>query len=467
MKKIFSILLVIALLLGFTIPVSASQGDYLVLLQKPITLEGFQVNHHYKHINAVSISANENQIKGLLRNPDVLLIEPDGEVEALEYTWNIEQIEADIVHSQNITGESVKVAIIDTGIDYTHSELNYVGGYDFVNKDNDPMDDDGHGTHCAGILAASLNGMIVGVAPNVELYALKVLDQTGTGSWSDVMAAVDWCIENNIQITSNSYGGGSCSQSVRRAFDAAWEAGILSIAAAGNAGGNENVDRVIYPANLDSVMAVAATDSNKVRAAFSSTGPALEVSAPGAGIYSTIPGNNYGYKSGTSMACPHVAGLAALIKSAHSDWDNEIIRGQIKLSAEDLGPYGHDWLYGFGLINAPLACGDLIVPEPPEPPSSIYVAEINFESTGPHVYVDVVLSHPVDDAGISLLFEYVDKSETAMSFSVNGIASFRFWKIPSCICKAIVLEITNYEWDKSKGRISNTYVHRKEGKGHR
>lgn len=335
---------------------------------------GAKIKRRYKHIKAVALELEESEVGKLLANPNVIAVEIDGEVHALdEYdsSWGVAQIGSKIVHEQGIRGQAVKVAVIDTGIDYTHPELSgrYRGGYDFVNDDNDPRDDHGHGTHCAGILAAALNGVgVCGVAPEVELYALKVLNATGSGAWSAVIAALDWCIDNGIQITSNSYGGPSSSTLMSEAFKAAWQAGILSIAAAGNSAGGENIDSVIYPAKYEWVVAVAATDISKARASFSSTGPTVEVSAPGVDIYSTLPGNSYGSKSGTSMACPHVAGLAALIKSAHPYANNEAVRGQIRASAEDLGLPGHDWLYGFGLINAPLACGDMIPNPPPMPP---------------------------------------------------------------------------------------------------
>lgn len=288
-----------------------------------------------------------------------------------DYTWNITQIGADQVHLGGNTGQGVKVAVIDTGIDYTHPELAgiYAGGYDFVNNDDDPMDDHGHGTHCAGILAAAINGEgVIGVAPDVELYALKVLNSSGNGYWSDIVLAVQWCVDNEIQITSNSYGGSGYNADLETAFNNAYYSGVLSIAAAGNSGGGENYDRVLYPAKLSSVVAVAATDSSDNRAYFSSTGPTVEVSAPGVNIYSSIPGG-YGYKQGTSMACPHVVGEAAQVEYAHPDWDNITVRGQIRASATDLGKEGHDWLCGFGLVNAVVACGELI-PNPPEMPGN-------------------------------------------------------------------------------------------------
>ena len=305
--------------------------------------------------------------------PSVLYAEIDGTVEALDAeldnSWGVVQIGSIIAQNAGITGAGVKVGILDTGIDYTHPELSavYKGGYNFINGTNNPMDDHGHGTHVAGIIAAARNGIgVVGVAPNVQLYALKILNSAGSGSWSDVLAALDWCIANGIQITNNSYGGMDYSSILDEAFWTAWDAGILSIAAAGNSGGSSTTDTTIYPARCNSVVAVAATDVNKLRASFSSTGAATEVSAPGVNINSTIPGG-YGLMSGTSMACPHAVGVAALIKNAHPDWNNLTIRGQLMAAADDLGSGGYDWLYGYGLVNAVRAVGALVANPPPAP----------------------------------------------------------------------------------------------------
>ncbi len=312
---------------------------------------------------------------------NVLLVEEDKEIQALDIetdnSWGVVQVGGIDAQNSGITGVGVKVGVIDTGIDYTHPELAviYKGGYNFVAGNSDPMDDHGHGTHCAGIIAANKNGVgCVGVAPGVDIYSLKVLDSNGSGQWSATVAAVDWCIGHGIQITSNSYGG-PFSEIIESVFQSAYDAGILSIAAAGNSGGSDTLDKTSYPGRCTSVVAVAATDSNNARASFSSTGPATEVSAPGVNIYSTVPigtplGDPSGYRnlSGTSMACPHVTGIVALAKSAHQDWTNDMIRGQLRATATDLGVTGHDWLYGFGLVNAVKACETLVPNPPPMPP---------------------------------------------------------------------------------------------------
>jgi len=304
----------------------------------------------------------EKAIDTLQKNPNVTHVELDSKVYALDAeldnSWGVKHIGAGIVHDDGDgnKGTGIKVAIIDSGIDYNHPDLdaNYVGGYDFVNDDTDPMDDDGHGTHVAGTVAAEDDGEgVVGVAPEASLYALKVLGSDGSGSYSDVMAALQWCVDNNIQVTNNSYGSsGDPGKTVEAAFDNSALAGVLHVAAAGNSGNPPGRgDNVGYPAAYNSVIAVAATDQNDKRARWSSTGPDLELSAPGVAINSTLLGGGYGEKNGTSMASPHVAGTAALVIAAAIVDD---VRYQLQITADNLGDSS---LYGNGLVDADEAAG--------------------------------------------------------------------------------------------------------------
>jgi len=223
------------------------------------------------------------------------------------------------------------------------------------------MDDYGHGTHVAGTVAAEDNGEgVVGVAPEAELYALKVLNSNGSGSFSDVIAALQWCVDNGIQVTNNSYGSsGDPGETLEIAFDNAYyDYGIIHVAAAGNSGNPPGTgDNVGYPAAYESVIAVAATDQNDERAQSSSTGPDLELSAPGVAIKSTLLGGGYGEKSGTSMASPHVAGTAALAWAVDPTYSNSAVRTQLQNTADDLGATGGDSEYGYGLVNAAKAVG--------------------------------------------------------------------------------------------------------------
>jgi subtilisin len=340
---------------------------------------GGVIKYSYTLVPAIAASIPEPAIEGLAHNPNVTVVEPDVEVHAideeLDRSWGVKRIGAGTVHAAGNGGAEVKVAIIDTGIDYSHPDLdgNYQGGKDFVNNDTDPMDDNGHGTHCAGIVAAEDDGSgVVGVAPQANLYALKVLDSGGSGYFSDVIAALQWAVDNDIEVTSNSYGSSRDPGSlVQAAFDNAASAGIVNVCAAGNSGRrNGTGDTVEYPAKYASCIAVAATDSGDSRAYFSSTGPEVELAAPGVYIYSTYLGG-YATLSGTSMACPHVAGTAALVIAAGIG----DVRTQLQQTADDLGAAGRDPLYGYGLVNAAAAVGTSTLPPadtiPPAAPTGL------------------------------------------------------------------------------------------------
>lgn len=249
----------------------------------------------------------------------------------------------------------VKVAIIDTGIDYTHPDLkaNYKGGYDFVNDDSYPMDDNGHGTHVAGTIAALDNDIgVIGVAPDADLYAYKTLNRRGRGLISDINAAIDQAITDDMDIISMSLGGGY-SESQESLCKKAYDAGIVIVAAAGNEAGD-----VIYPAAYSSVIAVSATDYNDIITYFSNFGDEVDLAAPGVNIYSTYLGGRYATLSGTSMATPHVTGTVALLLSTGAgEWDPAKVRSQLQSTATDLGAEEYDYYYGHGLVNAANALG--------------------------------------------------------------------------------------------------------------
>lgn len=230
---------------------------------------------------------------------------------------------------------------------------------------------------------------VVGVAPETYLYSLKVLDANGSGSYSNIISAIQWCIDNKMQVVNMSFGGSSFSQALSDICDKANSAGILLIAAAGNSGGNSGQDTIGYPAKLPSVMAIAATDSSDARASFSSVGPELSVAAPGVSIPSTVPTGSCklcdpsGYKqlSGTSMACPHTVGTAVLVLKNSPNLTNVDVRKAIENTAVDLGQQGHDDLYGWGRIDAYAA----VTQTPPPPPGPL--ASITISPTNPTINV--------------------------------------------------------------------------------
>ncbi|MHA1743657.1 MAG: S8 family serine peptidase, partial [Candidatus Heimdallarchaeota archaeon] len=298
-----------------------------------------------------------------------------------EEVWGGAENAVDVV-TGNVAGQGVKVAIIDTGIDYTHPDLDdvYAGGYDFVADDSDPKDENGHGTHCAGIVAAEDNGEgVIGVAPKTSLYAVRALDAYGSGSVSDIVAGIDWCINNDMDVISMSLGSSSPDSTLEDAVNRAYNAGIVVVAASGNDGKNA----ISYPAKYANAIAVGAIDSNHNLASFSNYGPEQEVVAPGVDIYSTMPtytvtlnswwygglSKNYDQMSGTSMATPMVAGVCALILSANPNLSPGEVRNILHDTAVDLGTSGWDQNFGYGEVDAleavNAAGGGTPVNEPP------------------------------------------------------------------------------------------------------
>jgi len=265
-------------------------------------------------------------------------------------SWPLHQIGADIAISKNVTGQSVRIAVIDTGIDYNNPDLkhSYRGGYDFVNNDDDPYDDNGHGTFVAGVIAGTIDGRkgSLGAAPDIEIYAVKVIGADGRGSVRNIVSGVQWAIDHGVQIICMSLSILRDDPALRGKLDEAYGRGILLVAAAGNTGG-----KVTYPARYETVIAVGSVDRDDQAAKNSATGPEVEVVAPGVKIISTVPGGRYAVRSGTSYAAGYATGSLALLISAHPDLDGEGVRGLLREGAVDLGAPGRDSQYGYGLVN--------------------------------------------------------------------------------------------------------------------
>ena len=267
--------------------------------------------------------------------------------------WGIAKVEAPKAWMAGYTGAGVKVGIIDTGI-AQHDDLVIAGGANFVDTASSYTDDNGHGTHVAGTVAALDNGLgVIGVAPDVQLYAIKVLNSSGSGTLSDIIEGIDFAISEQLDIINMSLGTSTDSPALHTAVDTAYSSGILVVASAGNSGKRViTVDNVGYPAKYESAIAVAATDVNNLRATFSSTGPAVEVAAPGVYVRSTYLNNSYATMSGTSMAAPHVTGHLALMIQAFPNKTPLEIRALLQLYVLDLGSAGRDWAFGYGLIQS-------------------------------------------------------------------------------------------------------------------
>lgn len=355
MKKI---IWVISLILLFATVAAANQTQKTEVLigfkekvnKNVVSQNGGTIKKELINLPIISVEIPANKISELKKNKDIEFIEEDGvwSVNTQSLPWGIDQIDAELVQAQDISGQGVKVAIIDTGISI-HEDLSVKGGKNFISKNGSYIDDNGHGTHVAGTIAGLNNNLgVVGVAPAAELYALKALDKNGSANWSNIAQAIDWAITNKMQIINMSFGGSVGSKTVERVINKAYNSGILLIAAAGNEGANS----IIYPANYSTVIAVGATDDTNTIASFSNRGSKLELVAPGVDINSTFLGNSYISASGTSMATPHVVGTAALIWSKYPGLTNTEVRERLKSSATDLGATGFDTTYGYGLVNA-------------------------------------------------------------------------------------------------------------------
>jgi len=266
--------------------------------------------------------------------------------------WGSAKIEANQAWNKTLGSQSVLLAVIDTGIDYSHPDLqaNYAAfGYDWVNNDTDPMDDQGHGTHVAGIIGAVANNSI-GIAgtAQVRMMAEKGLDKYGSGYADDLAKAIIHATDVGAKIISMSWGASFNSELIYEAIRYAHDAGVLLIAAAGN----DDWSVKHYPAAYDEVVAVSATDEHDESAWFTNFGNWIELAAPGVLIYSTFLNNTYKYLSGTSMATPFVSGTAALIWSQFSNMTANQVRAQLRRTAEDLGNLGFDEFLGYGIVNA-------------------------------------------------------------------------------------------------------------------
>ena len=259
--------------------------------------------------------------------------------------WGVSRVKAPAVWERS-AGAGVKVGVIDTGIDYTHPALkaNYKGGTNTATTGGDPKDDNGHGTHVAGTIAAAGDD-IVGVAPQAGLYAIKVLNENGYGTTASIVDGLSWCVENRMDIVNMSLRG-PASEVLEKAVKAAVAAGVTIVAASGNFPDAS----VSAPARYPEVIAVSASTSQDGLAGFASTGPEVDFIAPGDDIASTWTGGGTAVISGTSMAAPHVAGLAALARGLGADGP-DAIRAMLQRSAtplKDLTPEQQ----GAGMIDA-------------------------------------------------------------------------------------------------------------------
>ena len=344
-----------------------------------------------------------DKIKELLKNdPDIEYIEPNYTAYAFgtpndpyfsTYQWNLydygmlsngyaSNYGIQAVSAWNITkGAGVKVAIIDTGIAYedygtyklapdlANTNFDKINAYDFVNNDNHANDDNGHGTHVCGTIAQSTNNNTgcAGIAYEATILPIKVLDSSGSGTYDAIANGITWAADHGARVINMSLGGSKGSTTLYNAIKYAYNKGVVIVCASGNDGKST----VSYPAAYTECIAVGATRFDGTRVKYSNYGTALDIVAPGGDTSVDQNKDNYGdgilqqtfasgnpagfgyyFYQGTSMATPHVAGVAALVLSAHSTFTNEQVRTAIQSTAKDLGTKGWDKYYGYGLVNA-------------------------------------------------------------------------------------------------------------------
>ncbi|RAS76667.1 S8 family peptidase [Priestia endophytica] len=250
-------------------------------------------------------------------------------------------------------GNDVKVGVLDTGIDYKNKYLYVQKGVSTVSNGGDYMDYNGHGTHVAGIISSSANykHKTIGIAPGVQLFAIKALGNEGEAKEKSIVAGVQWAIDHDIDILNMSIGSEVDSKSVREILDKAYKKGMFIVAPVGNSDYPEK-SNITYPAKYNTVLAVGSVDNKLKKSFFSNMGPELDIVALGEEIYGPGLKDTYTYETGTSMASPYVAGVAAILLSANKDLTNDELKEILILSANYLGDKDK---YGYGLIDLPKA----------------------------------------------------------------------------------------------------------------
>jgi serine protease len=287
------------------------------------------------------------------------------------YQWHMTRIGMEDAWDES-TGSGVTVAVNDSGVKQSLADLaqtNFVAGYDFINSDNDPTDDHGHGSHVCGTIAQSTNNSVgvTGVAYNCSIMPVKVLNASGSGSYTQIADGIYWAVDHGADIINMSLGGSSSSSTLQNACNYAWNNGVVVVCAAGNSSSSSP----FYPAAYTVCISVSAINSADGLASYSNYGSTIDICGPGGdnvdrdgdgyidGVLQNTfdsSGDGYFFYYGTSMASPHVAGVAALVWSIDSGLTNAEVRDILETTAEDLGTSGWDQYFGYGLVDAYAAC---------------------------------------------------------------------------------------------------------------
>lgn len=334
---------------------------------------------HGRHGHCVVADLDDDDWKRLKNRSDVKYVEKDGEVEAYNTSeissiasqsdqtvpWGVDRVKATEAHQNGYKGDTAKVGVLDTGIDSDHEDLIPHGGGSVINcgetwygseLDSMPQgakcykqwdDDNSHGTHCAGIVAGLDNSKgVIGVAPHADVLAYKVLESSGSGTFHQIAEGISMAIGDGCDIISMSLGGSNGSQTLKDAAKNARDNGVLPVAATGNSGNNT----VSYPAKYPEVVAVSATTESDEIAQYSNTGEGVNVAAPGSEVTSTVLDNGYASYSGTSMACPHVAGTAAIaVGASEENLSPDKLESLVTSTAKSLG--FNESVEGSGLVR--------------------------------------------------------------------------------------------------------------------
>jgi uncharacterized repeat protein (TIGR01451 family) len=348
------------LVVGFLAPPPLARGDSFL---------GATVQRVDRTLKFVRVATNDSRRFQELARADnrVRYVEPDPELQLIDFIPNDprfgeqygpQHVRATEAWDTTLGDLDARVCILDTGVRYTHEDIagaRWLGGTDVYNGDADPSDDNGHGTHVAGIAAASINNAkgIAGIA-NVGIHGVKVLSSMGSAPFSVIASGIRWCSDNGGPrvVLNLSLGGEIGSTALRDAVQYAYGRGAIIVAAAGNGGPCTNC--VEYPAKYPEVIAVTCTTSSDTQCSYSSDGPESELAAPGDAVRSLYHTSNTAYAigSGTSMSTPHVSGVAALLWSHMTGLTNTALRDELRNNARDLGAAGWDQLYGYGLVDA-------------------------------------------------------------------------------------------------------------------
>jgi len=398
-------------------------------------------------------------------------VETDGIVQVLDIPndqyfskqWGLTQVQApeawDVTHGS----PGISIAILDSGIDMDHPDLAAKIVSD-VNFSESPTSNDinGHGTHVAGIAAAITdndNG-VAGLGGDCSLMNVKVVSNNGVGYYSWIAEGIIWAADNGADVINLSVGGQSPSEMLEDAVDYAWSKGVVVVAGAGNNGWSAP----FWPAYYDNCIAVGATNADDSLTSFSQHGSWVDVAAPGSGIYSTVPNDQYDYKQGTSMASPHVAGLSGLLLATAVDVNgngrlNDEVRHIIEATCDDVGID-----VAYGRINAYEAVNFSLAAKTPAPSDTMWVENVSLTPGRRHLSITVKVTNlePVHKAEVTL--ELIKDGAVVFEFSGStnkaGEISFRLRNATGGEYMATVTALSHksYIWDESEGVNQSAYT---------